>query len=357
MSIVGRTINGVLRPFGLRVGSRTRLDADERLARASRSLLSRLDLDERALFAPARGDPRLPAGAVDALRADHPRLAELRERYHRFDAPVTRHTAWNADFVAHEVDLRAFRGDVAYVWQARDFNAAPHYVATACYAREIDRRGLLAQLGEDDLFGARTYRLGDSLTLSRDLLDSVLELNFLDRHTDLFTREDVRMLDIGAGYGRFAHRAVRALPNLTEVLCTDAIAESTFLCEYYLRFRGVDQVAHTIPLDEIGARLAATHVDFATNIHSFSEMPFEAITWWLDLVAAREVPWLLVVPNPMDNGGDALVSEEADGSRRDFLPGILAHGYRLAVKEPKHLDPLIQRHGVTPTCYWLFRRT
>lgn len=331
------------------------MEADERLVAASRQLLDRLELDERSLFEPASGSPHLPTGASELLRPDNARLAELRERYRRFDAPVTKHTSWNADFVAHEVDLRAFRGDLAYVWQARDFNAAPHYIATACYVRDMDRRGLLTLLTEDDLFGARTYRLGASLTLSRDLLDSVLELSFLDRHTDLFTRVGSTILDIGAGYGRLAYRAVRAVPNLAQVLCTDAIAESTFLCEYYLNFRGVDSVAHVVPLDEIAARLSATSVDVATNVHSFSEMPFAAIMWWLDVVAARKVPWLMIVPNAMDNDGRALVSAESDGSRRDFLPEILARGYHLAIKEPKYLDPLIQRHGVTPTHYWLFR--
>ncbi len=258
--------------------------------------------------------------------------------------------------MAREVDLRGFRGDAAYLWQERDFNAAPHYLATAGYAATIDKRGLLTTLQEDDLFGARTYQLGDTLTLSRDLLDSVFELNFLDRHTGLLDREELTILDIGAGYGRFAHRAARALPNLQQVICTDAIAESTFLCEYYLKYRGVADAARVVPLDEIEASLKGLRVDIAVNIHSFSEMPHAAIVWWLDRVAATKARWLFVVPNAMDNGGELLVSTEADGPRRDFLPAILERGYELAGKEPKYRDPLVQRHGVTPTQYWLFRR-
>ena len=321
-----------------------------------RPLLARLDVPEETLSGPSSAPLRLPDGATDYLRPDHPRLAELRERYRRFNAPVTQHSWWSDDFVGREVDLRAFRGDGAYVWQLRDFNTGVHYIATAYYTKEIDRLGLLRSLEEDDLFGARTHRFGESLTISRDLLDSVLELNFLDRHTGLSGWNSATLLDIGAGYGRLAYRAARGLPNLNRILCTDAIAESTFLCEYYLRFRGVDAIAETVPADAIVDRLANVHVDIATNVHSFSECSLGTVTWWLDLVASRDIRFLMIVPNALDNGGNQLLAREADGSLVDFLPEIVKRGYTLVVKEPKYLDPLVQRHGVTPTHYWLFRR-
>ena len=46
------------------------------------------------------------------------------------------------------------------------------------------------------------------------------------------------MLDIGAGYGRLAHRMSAAFPQLEDYCCVDAVPESTFLSEYYLRHRG-----------------------------------------------------------------------------------------------------------------------
>ena len=41
------------------------------------------------------------------------------------------------------------------------------------------------------------------------------------------------------------------LPNIAEYLCTDAVPVSTFLSEYYLRFRGLQDRATVVPLDEI----------------------------------------------------------------------------------------------------------
>jgi len=52
-----------------------------------------------------------------------------------------------------------------------------------------------------------------------------------------------------------------AVPDLEQVLCTDAVAESTFLSEYYLRFRGVDAITQVVPLDEIEAKLSSVQGD------------------------------------------------------------------------------------------------
>ena len=158
---IGRLLNALLALFYLQLGRRTSITRDERLAAMVRPLLARLDVPEETLSGPSSAPLRLPDGATDYLRPDHPRLAELRERYRRFNAPVTQHSWWSDDFVGREVDLRAFRGDGAYVWQLRDFNTGVHYIATAYYTKEIDRLGLLRSLEEDDLFGARTHRFGN----------------------------------------------------------------------------------------------------------------------------------------------------------------------------------------------------
>ena len=90
------------------------------------------------------------------------------------------------------------------------------------------------------------------------------------------------MLDIGAGYGRLAHRMVSALPGVERYLCTDAVAVSTFVSDYYLRFRGMEK-ALAIPLDVIDNSLRDYPVDLAINIHSFSECQTRAIEWWIRL--------------------------------------------------------------------------
>jgi hypothetical protein len=138
------------------------------------------------------------------------------------------------------------------------------------------------------------------------------------------------------------------------VFCADAIAVSTFISEYYLRFRGVDDRAEVVALDEIEARLADVPIDVAVNVHSFSEIPQAAIKWWIDFLAARGVQYFMIVPNPDNHGGTRLVSTETDGSRADYLPLLSAAGYRLATTEPKYLDREVQEYGVSPTSYHLF---
>jgi hypothetical protein len=84
------------------------------------------------------------------------------------------------------------------------------------------------------------------------------------------------MLDVGAGHGRLAHRMVTALPGIEKFFCTDAVTVSTFVSDYYLRFRGVEE-ALIIPLEEIDNMLRDHPVDFAINIHSFLECRTQAI--------------------------------------------------------------------------------
>ncbi|MCZ7618781.1 MAG: putative sugar O-methyltransferase [Myxococcota bacterium] len=292
---------------------------------------------------------------ASALCRDHPRLQELRARYRSFGQAVTSHVSWTDRYLLDELDLRYFRGDNAYVWQLRGLRdhelAARSYALTAYYVRSIDTLGLFERLEEDGLFGVHTFEVGRRL-VSRDLLDSVNEILFLERHLGLSRLPEVRFVDIGAGYGRLAHRVTVGLPNVARFLCADAVPESTFLCEFYLRFRGVSDRARAVPLDEIEAVLLAEGADIATNIHSFSECSADVIRWWIDLLHRARVPHLLIVPND----GERLLSREADGTARDFMPLLEQAGYRLRVSEPKYLDPTVQKHGVHGGYYHLFDR-
>lgn len=308
-----------------------------------KSTLDRLNEDNR--FASAVETP-LPEGAAEILRRDNPRLQELLARYRDHPAaPVM----WSQDFLADQLDLTAFRGDNAYLWQVRKRTEAAQYALTSHYLERHDELGLLDKLTEDGLFGAYTFDV-DGRIVSRDLLDSVVELSYLHERIDL-DREGVRILDIGAGYGRLAYRASQAFPAV-ELVCTDAVAQSTFLCEYYLDFRGVER-ATTVPLDEIGPAIAHTPFDVAVNIHSFSEAPAAAIAWWLDILAASRVQRLLVVPN---TGLDPL-STEAGEERIDFRPIIESRGFELAEVTPKYRhSAAVQEYGVFPSWYFLFER-
>lgn len=161
------------------------------------------------------------------------------------------------------------------------------------------------------------------------------------------------MLDIGAGYGRLAHRMAESLPNVARYLCADALAESTFVSDFYTTYRQVDAKVTAVSLDEVERVVSRARIDVALNIHSFSECSLSSIEYWLDLVARAEVPWLFIVPNT----GDQLVSWEPDQSRRNFLPAIEALGYELVVQREKyHRSKDAQRFALFPSTYFLFRR-
>jgi hypothetical protein len=305
---------------------------------------------------PARGSTysptELPAGAAEYLRPDHPRLTELRERYAACSSVVTASELWDESYV-HPDDLRFFRGDNPYVWQLRgQNNNVIGYALALYYLLSIDRLGLLEQLEEDDAFGAFSFVIGNR-RVSRDLLDSINELYFLDRHLGLSTLTDCSMLDIGAGYGRLAHRTLSALPNVRGYYCTDAVPVSTFISEYYLRHRGLTDRAHVVPLDEIESTLQEQPVHVAVNVHSFSECSRPAIDWWVGLLAQSRVRYLMIVPNNVDDGGEAMLTNE----REEISPIVVEHGYTLVAAEPKYRDPIVQEYALNPTFYYLFELT
>lgn len=281
----------------------------------------------------------LPPGLEDEFRADHPRLAELRSSYATLDWPVGQHSYWSEDRVGGWLDLQQFRGDSPYLWHYRDtaLSTRLKYFVYLEYTRRHDGRALLEQLEEDALFGCWKFSFAGRPECSRDLLDSVNEIYFLDRTASIFDRPGLRVLDIGAGYGRLAHRMSQAVPRLTDYCCVDAIPQSTFLCERYLTFRNVMPPARVVALPDIES-LEPRSFDLAVNVHSFSECTFAAVRWWIDLLVHLDVPRLFVVPNE----ADGFLTTEEDGSRLDF--GVLFEraGYRLVAEERLLGDPAVR---------------
>ena len=177
----------------------------------------------------------------------NPRLSKLRHEYERqYKSAVVEEMMW-ADSRTEEIFLPYFRGDNCYVWQYRDGNYDVNYFLTMYYVRAMDHLGILQRTKEDGLFGAYIYDFNNEILVSRDLIDSVVEMYFLERHLGISELGGVNVLDIGAGYGRLAHRMIDALPGIGNVYCTDFIPESTFISEYYLRFRNVDHKAIVVP--------------------------------------------------------------------------------------------------------------
>ena len=302
---------------------------------------------------------RLPPGAEAELTLANPRLLELKRRYQALGAhPVRAASLWNDDFVGR-IELKRFRGDHAYLLQgAHSPLQRLLWLTVGSYAKSIDALGLLDRLEEDGSFGAYCFRFMDRYTGSKDLVDSVGEINFLEEAIGISRRPSLRVLDIGAGYGRLMHRLVGAFPGVVSGCCTDAIPELTFLSEYYLKLKGVTDRVTVVPLDEVEQTLrgGATPIDLVTNVHSFSECTGNAIAWWLDLAVATGARYLFVVPNPYHNGGTKLLSREADGTFVDFLPAIEQRGFRLAHSAPKYRDAGLYPFGIN-TFYYLFERT
>jgi len=294
---------------------------------------------------------RAPAAGTDAsLSAENPRLRELEEAYASVPGPVTVPTVWTADHV-RAIDLQRFRADDAYLWQRRSWGMNAMSFALAYYClKTADRLRLFERLDEDQAFGVDLVEVVDGRVVTRDLLDSVAELNFLERHLAISQRPALTVLDIGAGYGRMAYRSLAALPSIQRYLCTDAVPVSTFICEHYLRYRGVDARAQVVPLHEIQSTLRQHQVDLAINIHSFSECPLEAIAWWMALIRAHSVRRLMVVPNVV--GADGFTMLTFDG--QDFSRVVTEHGYRLVARDPKYLDPLVQKYAPYPAVHFLF---
>lgn len=296
--------------------------------------LTQVTAEDRHYMTSAYNDTvPLPAGAADYLLENNPALEALRQRYASLDLPSSVHHQWGAGLTGFiNRYLQYFRGDTPYVWNYRELRRVTRlkYFVFLQYIRGIDTHHLLAHLEEDGAFGCWTHDFEGSPTVSRDLLDSINEISFLQRQLDILSCGDLRVLDIGAGYGRLAHRLCVAAPAISDYCCVDAIPESSFLCDYYLHHRRLERQARVVTLDRVESDLQPGQFDLAVNIHSFSECTLTAVRWWILQLQRLRIPKVLIVPNAPTQ----LLTNEADGSARDYRPYLEEAGYRLRLSEP-----------------------
>ena len=231
-----------------------------------------------------------------------------------------------------------YRGDSNWVWQARGFESQAEFESAlhSAHSAVVDRdsRGFLKLLSEDGAHGAQCTQSADGL-LSRDLLDSANELCFLDEALSISLWDDGVIVDVGAGYGRFAHRVASALPRL-RVICTDGVAGSLALAEAHLAHHAVPAArARVVPPDELELALVAGPPKLAVAIHSFPEMEAVVVARWLALLARVGTEHLFVVSNvPSLEGEDATPSLQSDEGA-DLLPAFAEAGFRLRLARPK----------------------
>ena len=329
-----------------------------------RRILAKMDyalVSNQALHAYDKGShpvppPPVPEEAAKYLDHDNPRLEELRTRYAALKVDASAHSLWSREYVRSQIKLQKFRAQSAYVWTFKELPRPTQFKyflyaqrALACSPE------IVKAIDEDGAFSALCYEFQTTGRISRDRLDSIIELDFLNRHMQLLSLPGLRVLDIGAGYGRLAHRTSQLVPTLEKYVCLDAIPESTFLAEFYTRHRGLGERVRVVPLDELAAMQdgALGAFDIAFNVHSFSECTYAAIRWWLDRVKQLEIPYLFIVPNTSTH----FLTTEIDGSRKDFMPLIEAAGYQLAAQEPLFDNPDVRKLISIQDHLFLFKRS
>lgn len=293
---------------------------------------------------------------IAELSRDNPELLALEEAYSKLN--LFEQSLWET--WSDHIDIQKFRGEPGYLSQ-KWMMTEERYRNTLHYALDMGLRHDIETLGEDEAFGCITYRedMGaseDDIIYSRDLLDSVFEIQFLEETLQLRSlgMAGPVVLDIGAGYGRFAHRLVQKYPFSACVTCVDAVPLSTFLCEFYLGFRGINSCTRSVPLHQLQGLVWP--FNFACNMYSFSEMPLSAVHFWLGFCADLQIPYFYLVPHAPDLVHPHFLTSEPDGSHLDYLSSFPVYGYKLETRRPKFpvgmSDKLIYN-----TEYWLFRRT
>lgn len=270
---------------------------------------------------------------IAELSRDDERLKQLEIEYAKLNlVPVSAWKEW-----AQGIDIQNFRAEHGYMAQMWNMTEG-RYQNTYDYALSLGMDDMLKYLGEDGAFGCVTFER-DGVKFSRDLLDSAFEIRFLEENLGLrsYGYAGPNVLDIGAGYGRFAHRLVQWRPEGTYVDCVDAVPLSTYLCRYYLQYRGVHGSSCSVPLHKLGVYNAGLSwpIDLACNMQSFSEMPLAAVDFWLGLCAAMNIPYFFLEPHSGDLVHPHYVTTEVDGTRGDYYPLFAKHGYKLKVQQPK----------------------
>jgi hypothetical protein len=265
---------------------------------------------------------------ISELSRDNPALKALEADYrnlHYFE-----HSNW-ADF-SDGIDIQNFRGEHAYMSQLNYDMTKERYWNTYNYLIDLGERDNIIQLGEDSAFGAITFTSPNGTVFSRDLLDSILEIGFIRETLGLTPASAIKILDIGAGYGRLLYRFAQMFPN-SSGFGVDGVPLSTFLCDFYLKYRAVYPTMTSVPLtrlDDIGP------VDLAVNAWSFAECTLSTVDFWIRFCSERDIRWLCVIPHDFSHRYAALQSREVDGQNINYEHLFGHYGYRLERRVSKY---------------------
>jgi hypothetical protein len=250
---------------------------------------------------------------------------------------------WNEKHL-NNFDVMKFRGDNVYVWQTRVFQEI-HFFVSYLFALKMDKLGLHNTLIETGSYGVETFNF-DGKLVSRDLIDSIIEINYLDKKLQFSKSSNFHILDIGAGYGRFAKRIQEGFSDI-EVSCIDAIPLSTCLSKVYLENEIATGKVTVHQLNTLNV-IKEGDINLAVNIHSFSEMSLPSVVSWVNFLVEKKIENIFIVPN-----GSGLALN--DGT--DFGGIFLEAGYRIASVDDKFGDPNFSRFGIYPSKYYLLHQS
>lgn len=234
-------------------------------------------------------------------------------------------TVWdsNTNYIKQSFNM-SFRGDNAYVWQCQLGDDKNIYTEYYKIIKQIDTDCFLEKTKEDSSYGCISFEI-ENIKISRDLLDSILEIYYLK---NIFPNlEKMNLLEIGAGYGRLCKRFLDCFPN-SKYFITDAIPQSTFFSKIYLGKTNEDKI---INLFDIENRIKELNIDIAINIHSFPECNIMDIEWWVKLLYTNKVKYIFYVPNNPNSNPEYMPS----GNNDSIYDVYIKYGYK--VKDFKNL--------------------
>ena len=194
----------------------------------------------------------------------------------------------NSKYIMNSFNIN-FRGENAFVWQEQLGDNEQTYIDYYKKIKTIDEDNLLNKTFEDGSYGSKSYDY-DNIKISRDLLDSILEIYFLK--SAFPNLDNLSILEIGGGYGRLCKRYLNCFPN-SKYYITDAIPQSTFYSRMYLN----EYKDSVINLNDIHNKIKLLKIDIAVNIHSFPECNIDDIEWWIKLIHSNNIKYVFYVPN------------------------------------------------------------
>lgn len=242
-------------------------------------------------------------------------------------------------------------------WQERVKSALPNFAACPIYveqnsvpeskfvalAEKLKTGAMLTDLDgrmRDAEFGARMVDTPSLGKVSRMWLEANCEIDFLRRHVPSIG--NMRVLDIGAGYGRLAVPLSKVGADVT---CVDAVPISTVVCRQYTeRFAPKVKVLN---LGDFEENYRSMQFDMAINIHSWNECSLAQIENWLDVICEMRIPFLFTVSHGQITGWPEVPWRSCGGDHASFRPA-LEKRFKLVAEEGLGLSD-------SPHALWLRR--